>query len=228
MVAEHVAWHRKNPEPNLGALGLVTWATEMNATPFMAWSGLYGPQFRYGYFTAGMEVSFLEAYGCNISAKRSFITQHGQFNEDIRSAGWEDLEFCYRLCLRGFRLIYVPEAVGFHHKFETFDDTRRRIEKLYTAWPAFAATDAGRRFLELYRAEGDGREEWTQSRIRKLLKPFKSAMMPLARPLMDTRIPLPHWLYGQVFYHYVTPFVTFLESPGVAGSAPEAQEDEST
>jgi GT2 family glycosyltransferase len=228
MVAEHVAWHRKNPAPNLGALGLVTWAAEVNATPFMAWSGLYGPQFRYGYFKAGMEVDFREAYGCNISAKRHFITQHGGFNEDIRSAGYEDLEFCYRLCLHGFRLIYVPEAVGSHYKFETFDDTRRRIEKLYSAWPMFATTDAGKRFFDLYRAEADGREGWTKSKIRRFLKPFKSAMMPLARPLMDTRLPLPHWLYSQVFYYYVTPFVKFLDHPDAGPAAPGTLEDRKT
>jgi len=206
MVAEHVAWHHKHPEQNLGVLGLVNWAPEMNPTPFMKWSGLYGPQFNFGLFTDGMELDFRYAYGCNLSVKAAFLAEHGVFNESIRSAGWEDLELCYRLNAHGFRLYYDSEAVGYHYKFESFENARRRIEKLYSAWPAFAKTEAGKRFLEL---GGGGRNisaGWKKSPLRTIFKPLKSALMPLIRPLMDTRIPLPHWLYDQVFYHYVTPF----------------------
>jgi GT2 family glycosyltransferase len=210
MVAEHVAWHRNHPQPSMGVLGLVNWAAEMNATPFMEWSGHYGSQFNFGFFEPGMELDFRYAYGCNISVKKSFLTQNGVFDESIRSAGWEDLEFCYRLGSHGFRLFYNPSAVGYHHKFETFENARQRIEKLYRAWPAFGQTEAGQRFLE-FRGIGSAPTGGFKARIKKLARPLKLAMMPLFRPLMDTRIPLPRWLYGMVLYHYVTPFSNFVE-----------------
>jgi hypothetical protein len=50
--------------------------------------------------------------------------------------------------------------------------------------------------------------------LRKALKPVKLAVVLLMRPLMDTRIPFPNWLYGQVFYHHVTPFEKFLNPSG--------------
>ncbi len=215
MVANHVAWHRTHPEPKVGVLGLVAWAAEVNATPFMVWSGLYGPQFNFGYFKEGMELDFRHAYFCNTSVKASFLAQHGVFSEGFRQYGWEDLELSYRLCSHGYRLLYNPEAVGYHYKFETFENTRRRIETLYSTWPVFAKTDAGKRFLELWRAGGGG---GPRSALSRAVGPLKSAVMPLIRPLVDTRIPLPHKLYDMIFYHYVTPFSSFVDHPDEMGN----------
>jgi glycosyltransferase involved in cell wall biosynthesis len=99
MVAEHLAWHREHPEKDVGVLGLVGWATEVNASPFMKWSGLYGPQFNFGYFKPGMQLDFRHTYFCNTSVKASFLAQHGVFSEEFRQYGWEDLELGYRLYL---------------------------------------------------------------------------------------------------------------------------------
>lgn len=210
MVANHVRWHKAHPEANSGALGLVTWAAELNPTPFMMWSGLYGPQFNYGCFTNGMEIDFRFAYGCNMSLKTSFVREAGLFDESIRSAGWEDLEFAYRLSLKGFRLFYDADAVGYHYKFETFDDARRRVEKLYSSWPAFEKTEAGRRFLELRNTNKRESERMMRRALLPILKPAKSAIIRLLRPLVDTRMALPSWLYDMIFYYYVPPFSNFV------------------
>ena len=37
MLAEHVAWHRNHPEPEVAVLGLVRWAPELEVTAFMRW-----------------------------------------------------------------------------------------------------------------------------------------------------------------------------------------------
>ena len=81
---------------------------------------------------------------------------------------------------------------------------------LYSTWPTFAQTEAGRHFLELRRNRGVPGGQLKAS-LKKLAKPLKSVIMPLLRPLMDTRIPLPHRVYDMVFYHYVTPFSKFIE-----------------
>jgi glycosyltransferase involved in cell wall biosynthesis len=211
MVAEHVAWHRLNPQPNVGVLGLVNWAPEVKPTPFMRWAGLYGPQFNFGYFRAGMELDFRHAYFCNTSVKASFLAQHGTFCENFRQYGWEDLELSCRLGSYGYRVLYNPEAVGYHYKFETFEDTRRRIEMLYSTWPVFAETDAGQRFLELWHAGQKARTARSKT-LTRLVRLAKSMAMPAIRPLMDARIPLPHRVYDMVFYSYVTPFSNYVGS----------------
>ena len=52
--------------------------------------------------------------------------------------------------------------------------------------------------------------------MKALLRPLKTAAVPILRPLVDTHVPLPHWLYDQILYHYVTPF-----SSVIADSEPE-------
>jgi GT2 family glycosyltransferase len=205
MVAEHVAWHRKYPEPEVGVLGHVDWAKELNPTPFMVWSGLYGPQFNFGFFKREMQLDFGYAYFCNTSLKVSFLKRCGVFDERFRSYGYEDLELGYRLCQSGYRLLYNPEAVGHHYKYETFEDTVRRIRKLYAAWPVFSETEAGQEFLRLQHSQSGQSTKW---KLKEMLRPLKTCAMPLVKPLCNTHIPLPGWLYNMVFYHYVKPFLS--------------------
>jgi glycosyltransferase involved in cell wall biosynthesis len=202
MVAQHVAWHRENPEPEVGVLGYVDWARELNPTPFMVWSGLYGPQFNYGYFKRGMQLDFRYTYGCNTSLKLSFMQQHGVFDERFFRYGNEDVEFGFRLGQKGFRLLYNPDAVGYHYKYETFEDTVARIRKLKAGWPLFAKTEAGREF---FRLRPIGKSPANDRGVKKILRPLKACAMPMVKPLCDTHIPLPGWLYSMVFYHYLGP-----------------------
>lgn len=210
MVAEHVSWHRVNPDPKVGVLGFVTWARELRPTPFMEWSGLHGPQFSFAKFEPGKALDFRFGYFCNTSVKTAFLKDHGIFNESFRSYGWEDLELSYRLTTKGYTLLYHPKAVGYHYKFERFENTRRRVESTYRSLPVFAKTEAGERFLELWRAGNTQKPGGMKALRSKLLKPIKACAMPLFRPLADTRIPLPAWLYDSLFYYYVTPFSRFV------------------
>ena len=203
MVAEHVAWHDMYPEPAVGVLGLVEWARQVRATPFMKWSGMHGPQFNFGAFTPGRAVDFRYGYFCNTSIKSRFLRKTGYFSEAFREYGWEDIEFSYRLCENGYKLLYNPSAVGYHYKRETFEETRKRTEKLYQSAPIFAQTDAGRQFFCLYAAETE-RAQLEKRFLRRLLRPVKRLAMPILRPLVDSALPLPDWLYNRMFYHYVS------------------------
>jgi hypothetical protein len=40
----------------------------------------------------------------------------------------------------------------------------------------------------------------------------KSLVVPMLRPLLDTYVPLPYWIYRQVFYHYIPSFATVVEN----------------
>jgi glycosyltransferase involved in cell wall biosynthesis len=213
MVAQHLAWHEKHPEASVGVLGSVVWAPELRPTPFMVWSGLYD-QFHFGYFKPGMELKFWDAYIGNTSMKAAFLRRHGTFDEKFHQYGWEEVELNYRLYQAGFRMLYNPEALGYHYKYEKFEDALRRIGKARKSWPAFTATAAGKCFLEqagngsmsCYQQTGSG--TWsmarrTKSLLRKLSKPLKPPLMWLLRHIADTHVPLPSRLYSTVLYYYV-------------------------
>jgi len=99
--------------------------------------------------------------------------------------------------------------VGYHYKYEKFEDTVRRINKLYSGWPVFAETEAGQQFLRLVQSQNR-----PSGGLKKMLKPLKAWAMPLLKPLCDTHMPLPGWLYGMVFYHYVMPFSSVVSQIG--------------
>lgn len=208
MVTEHLAWHRRYPEPTVGVLGYVAWAPEVRATPFMEWSGLYGPQFHFGRFKPDTELDYSQSYFCNTSVKVEFLRGNRPFDENFRGYGWEDIEFSYRLYQRGWRLRYNPGAVGFHHKYETFDQTLRRVERLWLGgWPVFVRTEAGKHSSRTWRAQRLQSASQRRSALRRVLDPLKLATVPFLRPLMDSRIKLPDKFYDFVWYHYSKPIV---------------------
>jgi glycosyltransferase involved in cell wall biosynthesis len=202
MVAEHVAWHCRFPEENVGVLGYVDWAPEIHPTPFMVWANLYGAQFNFGRFQPGMELHFYHAYFCNTSVKASFLRQNGVFDENFRKYGWEDIELSYRLYQKGYRVRYSPEAVGYHYKYEKFQDTLRRILELDRSSTVFKRTDAGKCLFEHISRQTSQMKQRNQL-VRRLLRPFKRPIMPLLRYLFDTHIPFPARVYEYVFYDYV-------------------------
>jgi glycosyltransferase involved in cell wall biosynthesis len=206
LVAEHVDWHKRYPQDNVGVLGYVPWSPHVRATPFMKWSGLYGPQFNFGYFKPGAALDFQYGYFCNTSVKVSFLKQHGTFSEAFRTYGYEDIELSYRLSKKGYTLLYNPEAVGYHNKYETLENAIQRVEKLYQSWPEFAKTEAGARFLELWRAQRAEPPVRSIALMKRLILPIKAVAVRLLRPLVNTHLPLPNWLYSQIFYQYVTSF----------------------
>jgi len=214
LTAEHVAWHDAHPEEHFGVLGFVPWLPAVRPTPFMKWSALYGPQFNFGYFTPGKALDFQFGYFCNTSVCASFLRKHGVFSEAFRTYGYEDIELSYRLSKSGYRLLYNPAACGFHNKFETLNDAIRRVEKLYGSWPEFATTEAGARFLELWRNGRKKPAKGIRKAVRLALKPLKALTIPMVRPLLDTYVPLPAWIYSQVFYHYVPSFSTVIHDTG--------------
>lgn len=206
LAEEHAQWHKKFPEEHIGVLGFVPWLPSVRPTPFMKWSGLYGPQFNFGYFKPGMELDFRHGYFCNTSVKAAFLARHGVFSETFRTYGYEDVELSYRLKKQGYRLLYNPDAIGYHNKYETLENTIQRVEALYRSWPEFGKTEAGQHFLELWRGQRTRPPSVAKSAMKTLLRPFKAAAIPILRPLVNTHIPLPHWMYDQILYHYVTPF----------------------
>jgi GT2 family glycosyltransferase len=213
LTAEHVKWQDRYPNGNCGVLGHVAWWPEVRPTPFMNWSGLYGPQFSFGYFKQGQELAYEVAYFCNTSIPAVCLREGGIFSESFRTYGYEDIELSYRLAKRGYRCFYNRDAIGYHNKFENCADTIRRVNQLYRSWPEFAKTEAGQDFLRKWRLR---KSRSRRGLARQILGPLKPLAVPLLRPLLDTEVPLPRWVYDQVLYSYVTSFADIVEEPVVA------------
>ena len=196
LVSEHLGWHRNYPEASVGVLGHVTWSPEVHPTPFMKWLGLAGP-FDYHSLSRGMEVDFRHFYSGNISLKVEFLRENGIFDEDFRTYGYEDMELGYRLIRRGLRLLYNPNAVGYHYKYISFADLSFRARSEVASVRLFQTKEAGAYFAEI-RAR---RHRSVKYRMLKLLARWLTPALTPLRPLLDTQIPLP-WLVYRALYHY--------------------------
>src|SRR3954452_8154751 len=104
LVAEHVEWHRRRPEPEVGVLGHVRWADELEVTPFMRWLE-HGIQFDYPGIQ-GTDAGWARFYTANASVKRELVEQAGGFEEQRLPFGYEDLDLALRMRDLGFRLLY--------------------------------------------------------------------------------------------------------------------------
>jgi glycosyltransferase involved in cell wall biosynthesis len=197
LVAEHLAWHKKYPEPVVGVLGLVEWAPEVEPTPFTEWLAKDGVLFAYGHLRPGEEVGFRCFYSCNLSLKTCFLRENGLFDEDFKGPAFEDTELGYRLERRGLRLLYNPGAIGYHHKFMSFADVCRRTELVAAAWRVLETKEAGK-----YLAEVEAlRRRALASRVKQLIWKPMIPFYGLLRPFLDTQIGLPWFVYRKI-YHY--------------------------
>jgi len=188
LVAEHLDWHRKFPDAAVAVLGYVTWAPEVSPTPFMKWYGSDFLLFAYAHFTGRTELNYEYFYSCNLSLKVEFLRRNGTFDEEFKTAAWEDIELGYRLSKVGMRLLYNPDALAYHHQHVSFDDACRRYRKSEAAGQVFRRKEAGRGlpFHEMSRFKRNLKQQ-----IAGILSPFKS--------FMDCRLPLPWGMYRAMF-----------------------------
>ena len=198
LVAEHLAWHKRFPQPFVGVLGLVEWAPEVKPTPFMQWLGKDGILFNFRHLEAGQDAGFRCFYSCNLSLKTQFLRENGTFDEDFKTAAFEDTELGFRLEQRGLRLLYNPSAVGYHHKFISFSDACRRARAVAEAGSVFMTKAAGRYLAEVEASRQRRLGLRVKRRISNLMRPF----FGILRPVLDTHIRLPRHVYRGVYYHF--------------------------
>jgi glycosyltransferase involved in cell wall biosynthesis len=197
LVSEHLAWHKRHPETSVGVLGHVAWSPEVHPTPFMKWLGLAGPLFDYQSLSRGMQVDCTHFYSNNISLKIEFLRENGTFDEDFRTYGYEDFELGYRLTKRGLRLLYNPDAIGYHYKYMSFADVCRRAELVEAAERVLRTKEAW-----VYLAERAARRQRSlKNPLRKLLTRWLPPALAPLKPLLDTQIPLP-WIVYRALYRY--------------------------
>ncbi len=199
LVAQHLEWHRNNPQMGAAVLGYVTWPPEIKATPFMRW---YGEDrlFIFNRLRNQRRASFQCFYTCNLSLKTEFLRTCGQFDERFKSAAYEDIELGYRLTARGLQLLYNSEAIGFHHQFFSFENACQKAWANTAAQQFFFQTEAGQAVLKEIQQRRSG---FGYLIARKMATGVAKVLAP-ARRLLDSSVPLP-WIVYQFFLWLDTP-----------------------
>lgn len=149
VVAEHLSWHERHPEEEVGVLGHVRWSPELRRTTFMRWLDR-GIQFDYGSIE-GTDAGWGRFYAANCSLKRGLLERSGGFDHAFRF-GYEELDLACRLRDLGLRLLYNRAAVAEHLHPTSLDAWRERIRVVARAERQFVAKhpDVRPYFFEMF------------------------------------------------------------------------------
>ena len=121
LLAEHLRSHRQYPDSCIAVLGNVRTSPRLPPT---ALHRVWNP-FHYERFHGRTEVEGYFFHACNLSAKRSFLLEHGLFRER-QAAAHEDIELGYRLSQQGLRIVFNERALADHYHPETLANICRR------------------------------------------------------------------------------------------------------
>jgi glycosyltransferase involved in cell wall biosynthesis len=197
LVEQHIQWHRQNPGNSAAVLGYVTWCAEVKPTPFMRWYGEDGMLFGYRLIRDQHEVDFHSFYTCNVSLKTDFLRSCGYFDENFKTAAFEDTELGYRLSRHGLRLLYNPQATGYHHQFFSFEEACRKVRANAAAAQLFFQKEAGQQIWK----EIQQKRSRARYHVAKRVAAALMVVLSPARPLMDSRVPLPRIVYRLFYWH---------------------------
>lgn len=195
LVKQHMVWHQRNSQITTAVLGYVTWAPAVNATPFMRWYGEY-KLFSFGRLRNKTEVDFHSFFTCNLSLKTEFLRTCGQFDEEFKSAAYEDTELGYRLSEQGMRILYNPAAIGYHYQFFSFEDACRKMRSNGAATEVFFRKKAGQQVLREIQSRRSGPR---YALARTFATVFSKALSPIQR-LLNSNVPLPSIVYRIFFW----------------------------
>jgi GT2 family glycosyltransferase len=123
MLEQHLRSHSQYPEEQCAVLGLVTVSPEV---PHSLFSNLHLDA-SYRLWQGKRELDWRAFYTCNVSVKRSFLLKHGLFEEQIRYH--EDIELAARLSRFGLKVMFNPEAVGYHYHLLTEEEYLKMARK---------------------------------------------------------------------------------------------------
>jgi hypothetical protein len=198
LVEEHSKWHRQNPDFCVAVLGSVPWHPGVHPTPFMNWLIRGGPLFDFRECSKRRELGFEYFVTWNLSLKAKFLRESGTFDEDFRAYGYEDYELGYRLAKKGLHLLYNPSAVGYHYRYVSFADVCRRAQLVAAAEKVLRTKEAGVSFAEME----SQRRNALKSRMGRALAGRLRPILALLSPLLDTRVPLPWFVYRAIYSSY--------------------------
>jgi hypothetical protein len=128
LLEAHIEAHRSHPEENVAVLGYTTWAPELEISPLMEYVTEIGQQlFFYRSIEDGERLDHTYFWGGRTSCKRSFLAQHGSFDQDLPAM--EDIELGFRLAKEGLAVVHARSAKSFMVRPITFDEFAERCVK---------------------------------------------------------------------------------------------------
>lgn len=151
----HVSAHSDRPGPGWAVLGIADLSAELCQTPFVQWWRRWN--FRYWLLLEQRrtpDYSFF--YTNNLSLRRSFLLQHGMFDESFRYAAYEDGELGYRLTQQGLRVIFEPDAQAEHYHKMDLDAACRRMVTKGRAYDLFVEKTGQYGLSQIWTAIGTG------------------------------------------------------------------------
>ncbi len=200
LVEQHLEWHNRNPQTTVAVLGFIMWAPEMKATPFMRWCSEDGAVTRYRSLRGLSEADHHFFYTGNVSLKAQFLRSAGQFDEDFKTYGYEDLEFGYRLNKLGLRLLYNSAAIGYHYQRLSYQEACQKVRSKHDAAVIFFAKEAGQELLQRVRQ----RRSPAKYKVMKGIATVGATMLFPARLLLDSYVPLPRIVYHLLYWYDAT------------------------
>ena len=192
LVAEHLEWHRRYPDPKIGVLGHVRWADEVRVTPFMHWLD-HGMQFDYPNID-GIEAGWGRFYSANASVKKETLELVDGFDEENLPYLYEDLDLAYRASAHGFKLLYNRAAEVEHLRTMDLAFWRAKMPRLAAAERAFTKLHPEIEPFFLNRFRSAARAAPATGRGRHLIR-----HLPRWTPLIGERV----WLSADVYYRQV-------------------------
>jgi len=82
-----------------------------------------------GQFDVQREVDYVT--GAGFAIRRNLLERLGGFDEDYFPAYFEETDLCLRVRRAGYRVVYVPTAVFYHHESVTLVANSRSFRTLY-------------------------------------------------------------------------------------------------
>ena len=132
LFAQHLACHERFRDEELVVLGYLPYPPGMEVTPFMFYLVHGGYQFAYYLIRDPYNVPPNFLYAPNFSARRDLLLEVGGFDERF-PYGCQDTDLGIRLAQRGARIVYNPDAVGYHNHPMTLEAYLGRQELIGAA-----------------------------------------------------------------------------------------------
>ena len=189
LLAEHLAWHERAPEDEMGVLGLVEWAKSLRRDSFMTWLDA-GIQFDYGTIAA-IDAGPGQFYTANVSLKRAMLARVGGFDQERFPFLYEDIDLGLRLFEHGFRLLFNRDASAEHVHQPRVEEWRERMRLVASAERRWVERHPGQRayFHDLF-ADALARPP-ARGRGRPLVR-----LIPRGVPLLGPRV----WASNDLYY----------------------------
>ncbi len=134
LLEAHVETHRAHPEETVAVLGYTTWAPELEITPLMTYVTDVGQHlFAYQNMADGDILDYTYFWAGRTSCKRSLLTHHGIFDQDLQAI--EDVELGFRLARHGLAVAHARSARSFMARPITFEEfAERRVKHGRGLW----------------------------------------------------------------------------------------------